>query len=819
VDADTVCERIAPPSTPGDLMYRTLARWCFRNHWLVIGAWILAFVGMNVAGGLVGAANESEFESPASESTLGFETVTEYFPEFGGSGFGGSIVFQTDAGVETPEVRDAMSEVFAEVAEFDGVNVISPYSEFGANQISADGTIAYARIELANDVDQTESAEIGAEIRDMLPDIDGLRTEIGGAALGEFEPPESELIGLAFAIVVLILSFGSVLAMGLPVGVALAGVGTGGLGLVTLLSNVVSIPDFAPLIGIMIGLGVGIDYALFIVTRYRELTNAGMSSEDATVGALDTSGRAVVFAGITVVVSLLGMLLIGLSFVAGLGIAAATTVAVTLAASITLLPALLGLSHRNIEVTRWRGLVAAGFASVALLGAGLSVAPLVALGGVGLLATLILGAKYPPFAARQRGPLLKPLGRVVPPRRHKPIRETVAYRWSHSIQRRPWVYLITGTVVLLVLAAPILGLRLGFSDEGNYPEGTTTRQAYDLIAEGFGAGFNGPLLLAIEVSDEADVAVVQALPAALEADPGVDRVGPPFPSDQEDPAASEAFLINVIPTTSPQDEATEATVQRLRNEVIPAAIDGTGIEANLTGQVPSSIDFTDYLSGRLVVFFAAVLGVSFLLLMMVFRSVLVPLKAVIMNVLSIAAAYGVTVAIFQWGWFGSVFGVEGAPIEPFVPMMLFAIVFGLSMDYEVFLLSRVKEEYDRTGDPKNSVADGLAATARVITAAAAIMVVVFGAFLLEDDRIIKLFGTGLALAVLLDATLVRMLLVPATMELLGTRNWWLPRWLDRILPTLNVEGGAIDELHGRKAAGDEPTVPPERDAEPELTRT
>jgi RND superfamily putative drug exporter len=792
-------------------MYRTLARWCFRHHWTVIGLWIIAFVGMNVLGGIVGAANESEFESPQSESTQGFATVQEYFPEFGGSGFGGSIVFQTDEGVRSPEIETAMTDLFDEVDQIDGVNVISPYSEFGANQISDDGTIAFARVELANTVDQTESAEIGADIRRDAPEIEGLRIEVGGAPLGEFEPPESELIGLAFAIVVLILSFGSVLAMGLPIGVAIAGVGTGGFGLTTLLSNVVSIPDFAPLIGIMIGLGVGIDYALFIVTRYRELTRAGMSTEDATVGALDTSGRAVVFAGITVVVSLLGMLLIGLSFISGLGIAAATTVLITLIASITLLPALLGLSHAQVEVTRWRGLVAAGFASLALLGAGLSIPAIAAAGGIGLLLTLVLGAKVPPFSKRLGvtpvGPLVKPLARVVPPRRHKPVRDTIAYRWSHAIQARPWTFLISGAVVLLVLASPILGLRLGFSDEGNFPEDTTTRQAYDLIAEGFGPGFNGQFLIAVEVDDPSDAAVVQQLAEAVAADPGVDRTGPPFPSNPDDPAASDAYLINVIPTTSPQDEVTVDTVERLRDDVVPSVVDGTGVVANVTGQVPSTIDFTHYLSGRILVFFAAVLGVSFLLLMMVFRSLLVPLKAVIMNVLSIAAAYGAAVAIFQWGWMGSVFGVEPAPIEPFVPMMLFAIVFGLSMDYEVFLLSRVKEEYDRTGDPKASVADGLAATARVITAAAAIMVVVFGAFLLEDDRIVKLFGTGLALAVLLDATLVRMLLVPATMELLGSKNWWLPKWLDRILPTLNVEGGDLPGVHHEvPAVGDDPSA-------------
>ena len=794
-------------------MYRSLARWCHRRHWTVIAVWMLALIGINAAGAALGAANEGEFESPASESTRGFETVEEYFPG-SSSGFGGSIVFRSADGVRSPEIEAAMSELFAEVNEFDGVTVISPYEELGANQISEDGTIAFAQVNLDTDVDQTESAEIGAEIRDRLPEIDGLRIEIGGAALGEFEPPESELIGLAFAIVVLILSFGSVLAMGLPIGVALAGVVTGGFGLVTILSNVVSVPDFAPIIGVMIGLGVGIDYALFIVTRYREMTRAGFSPEEATVGAMDTAGRAVVFAGITVVVSLMGMLLIGLSFVSGLGIAAAVTVAVTLVASITLLPALLGLAHEKVEVTRWRGLIAAGFASLALLGLGLALPALAAVGGLGVAATIVLGAPLPPFAKqlkmRPRGPIVKPLGRLVRQRRPKLVRETIAYRWSHAIQRRPWTFLLVGTGVLLVLAAPILGLRLGFSDEGNYPEETTTRQAYDLVADGFGPGFNGPFLLAVEVDDPSDMAVVQTLPAVIGADPGVARVSPPFPSDREDPTASEAFIIQIIPETSPQDEATSDTVQRLRDDVIPPVVDGTGIEANLTGAVPSAIDFTDYLAGRIIVFFAAVLGVSFLLLMMVFRSILVPLKAVIMNVLSIGSAYGVVVAIFQWGWFGSIFGVEAAPIEPFVPMMLFAIVFGLSMDYEVFLLSRVKEEYDRTGDPKNSVADGLAATARVITAAAAIMVVVFGAFLLEDDRIIKLFGTGLALAVLLDATLVRMLLVPATMELLGKRNWWLPGWLDRILPTLNIEGPELEALHARV------TDTPSTDEEPEL---
>ncbi len=717
------------------------------------------------------------------------------------SAFGGQIVFQSESGVTGDDVAVPMSELFEEVDRIEGVSVVSPYTPFGAEQVSDDGTVAYAQINLDPDIDDTEATAIGEEINEMVPQIDGLRVELGGAALSEFEPPESELIGLAFAIVVLIVSFGSVLAMGLPIGVAIAGVGAGGFGLVSLLTHVFQIPEFAPLIGLMIGLGVGIDYALFIVTRYRELTRAGATSEQATVGAMDTAGRAVVFAGITVVLSLLGMLLIGLPFIAGLGIAAAATVAMTLLASITLLPALLGFAGDKIEVTRWRGLIASGFAALSLLGLGLGIPALGLFGAALALLTLLLSLG------------VKPLREIVPPRPEKPTRDTLAYRWSRIVQARPWTWVALSGGLLLVLTAPVLSLRLGFSDEGNFNEETTTRQAYDLIAEGFGPGYNGPFLLAIEVDDPGDVVVVQQLAAEIATDPGVADVSGPFPSNIDDPAASEAYVIRVIPTASPQDADTEETVQRLRDDVIPPIVEGTGVESNLTGAVPANIDFSDYLGGRIILFYGAVLTVSFLLLMMVFRSVLVPIKAVIMNMLSISAAYGVVVAIFQWGWFGGITGIEPAPIEPFVPMMLFAIVFGLSMDYEVFLLSRIKEEYDRTGDPVNSVADGLAKTARVITAAAAIMVVVFGAFLLEDNRIVKLFGTGLALAVFLDATLVRMLLVPATMELLGSRNWWFPKWLDRIVPTLNVEGHELEELHANLGPQTDPTDEPERPRE------
>ncbi len=764
-------------------MYRKLGRWCFEHGVLVLILWVVGLVGVQVAAGVIGPQFDGEFEIPASQSADGLEMLAEYFPEAGGTALTGSIVFQTEAGIDDPEVMAAMEEVFAVAEEQEGASVISPYSPFGAQQINDDRTVAFARVNFAPDIDQTESGLIGEEISHAIPEIAGLRVELGGAAMAVFEPPESELIGIAFAIVVLILAFGSVMAMGLPIGVALAGVGTG-VGLVTLLSNVTSVPDFATIIGAMIGLGVGIDYALFIVTRYRELTRAGAEPLEATVMAMDSAGRAVVFAGLTVVVSLLGMLLIGLAFVSALGWSAALTVAVTMLASITLLPALIGLAGEAIEITRWRGLLMAGAIAIGILGAGLGRPTVFLVGVVAALVLLVLSFFVPKLKER------------VPAREPVPLRETWAYRWSRTIQSRPWLFVILGTVILGALSLPVLSLQLGFSDEGNYPPETTTRQAYDMISEGFGPGFNGPLAIVMTVESPADLPVVEALAASLADAPGVDEVSPPFPNNVLDPQGSEAFLIQVIPTTSPQDEATADMVKNLRANVIPPVVEGSTVDVNVAGAVAANIDFTSYLSTRLWVFFGAVLTLSFLLLMTVFRSLLVPLKAVIMNMLSISAAYGVAVAVFQWGWFGDLLGVEPAPIEPFIPMMLFAIVFGLSMDYEVFLLSRVKEEFDRSGDAVNSVADGLAATARVITAAAAIMVVVFGSFLFEEDRIVKLFGLGLSMAVLLDASLVRMLLVPATMELLGARNWWLPGWLDRILPHLDVEGAEApsDEL-------------------------
>jgi RND superfamily putative drug exporter len=688
------------------------------------------------------------------------------------------------------------------------LDVESPFEPGGERQIAASrpggpanaeaGKIAYATVDLPQDIDQGDLKKITSEVESLTPHIEGLQVELGGEVFAKFEAPSSETIGLVGAIFILLLAFGSVLAMGLPIGVALFGIGTG-IGIVTLASHITSITDITTTIAAMIGLGVGIDYALFIVTRYREGLHNGLSPEQATVTAISTAGRAVIFAGITVVISLLGMLLMGLAFVNGIAIGASVTVLMTMLASVTLLPALLGFAQRRVEVTRWRGLIAVVLVAFGLLAIGLK-APVVALPFF-VLAVLTIGAGFAVPALR----------RDVPRRQSRPMRETFWYRWSRLVQHHPWPMLVAGLVVLVVMAIPVLSLRLGSSDTGNYPANTTTRKAYDLTVAGFGPGFNGPLLLAARIPADMPAAerdkLTSGVTQALSATPGVVFATPPQLNDDADPTAAQWVA---MPSTSPQDEATAELVHHLRHDVLPEATAGSNVHVDVTGSVAANIDFADYLSSRMPLFLGAVLALSFLLLMAVFRSVLVPLKAVVMNLLSIGAAYGVVVAVFQWGWAKDLVGIgRGGPIEAWAPMMMFAIVFGLSMDYEVFLLSRMREEWDRTGENATSVADGLAATARVITAAAAIMVVVFGSFLLDSGRQIKLFGMGLAMAVLLDATIVRMVLVPSAMELLGRANWWIPRWLDRLLPRLNVEGHAVPsaaEVEAPESAS-EPPVP------------
>jgi RND superfamily putative drug exporter len=521
---------------------------------------------------------------------------------------------------------------------------------------------------------------------------------------------------------VLLIAFGSIVAMGLPIVTALIGVGlaTAGVGLV---ANGLPTPDFAPQVAAMIGLGVGIDYALFIVTRYRDALGRGATPADAVVEAMTTAGRAVVFAGCTVVVSLLGMLVMGLSFLYGLAVGTSLAVAIAVAAATTLLPALLGFAGHNIN-------------------------------------KLHVG------------------------RRTRRSDRGVFVRWARVVQRRPVPIALAGFAVLVVMALPVLGMRLGVADASNDPPSSTTHKAYELVARGFGAGENGPMTVVFDGPGIArDSAATNRVLDALRATDGVVRVSGVTPSP-----SGNAAIATLVPRDGPQAAATVQLLHHLRDDVVPPTLTGSSYHVSIGGQTAGDVDFSTVLSSRLPIFIGAVLLLSFLLLLVVFRSVVVPLKAVLMNMLSIAAAYGVIVAVFQWGWLGSILNVSPAPIEAWVPMMMFAIVFGLSMDYEVFLLSAVREEYDRTGDNRSAVATGLASTARLITAAALIMVFVFASFVVSDVRALKLIGLGLAVAVAVDATIVRVVLVPATMELLGRANWWLPRWLERMLPKVAIDG-------------------------------
>ena len=597
--------------------------WCFTNPRKTVAGWVAIIVAVVVAFLVVGSAYDSRFETPDSESRSGREVLTQYFGDRAGRA-GGAIVFRADAGIHDPEVRAAIDGMLAEVAALEGVTVTSPYAPEqlhqapggGApppgdapftlhtqqgHQISPDGRIAYASLNLSPDIDYGQAPEIGAEIAALAPDRPGLQVEIAGDALAPFQTPESEFIGLAFAIVVLIVAFGSVLAMGLPIAVAGAGVGLGSA-LTALLSNLLAIPEFAVSIGAMIGLGVGIDYALFIVNRYRDGIHAnGSNGSNGTARpmyrAIDTAGRAVIFAGVTVVISLLGMILIGLPFVTGLAVSAALTVAATMAASVTLLPALIGFVRERIEVTRWRGLLAAGLAAVALLGLGLGFRPLL----LGLpLALLVLLAGY----------VLPPLRWIVPRRAPRPLQRTLAWRWSRWVQAHPWVALIAGAAVLLAVAAPIPSLQLNFPDESNFPEESTTRRAYDLLAEGFGPGFNGPLIVTAQPTVAEDRAALATLVEALGSAEGVAVANGPLPSDPSDPANAPAYLIQVVPETAPQDEATSDLVRSLREDVVPSAVAGSTLDVKVTGMMASSIDFTAYLAGRIPLFVGVVLALQ-----------------------------------------------------------------------------------------------------------------------------------------------------------------------------------------------------------------
>jgi putative drug exporter of the RND superfamily len=694
-------------------MLARLADFSYRRRWLVLGLWIIALVGVTLASGKWSGDWTSGSRLEGTDSQKAYDLFARSFPSK--SGDGATVVFAVpDGGVASK--RDAIEAFVNDARKIDRVTgAMSPFETDG--QISDDGTIAFASIDF-DPARATQPAIAPLLARAGPLRAAGVQTEFGGNWFVEGGIPATEGLGLIAAAVILLIAFGSILAAGLPLVTAVIGIGIG-LGSVGLWAAVVDTPDFTVQVASMIGIGVGIDYALFIVTRFREAKARGLDPHAATVEAASTAGRAVVFAGLTVMVSLFGMILMRVKFLNGLAVGSATSVAVAVLAAVTLLPALLGMAGRRIK----------------------------------------------PMHIRT-----------------KPGR-TFWGKWSHGIQRHPRLAATFGLVVLLAFAAPTAVIRLGTADEGGNPTNQTTRKAYDLLAKGFTPGFSGPFLL---VADIATPQAAAALPAAVERVRSTD--GFAFVSEAQISDDGKAAIINAIPTTSPQDKATDELLHRVRAKVLAPVAQESGLNVYVGGPTASNSDFAGLMGRRMPVFIGAVLAISFLLLLATFRSVLVPLKAVILNLLSIGAAYGVMVMVFQWGWFGSVFGVgKGAPIEPWAPMMLFAIVFGLSMDYEVFLLARIREHYDATGDNSSAVADGLASTARVISAAAAIMVFVFGLFVFGDLRSIKLIGLGLATAVFIDATIVRLVLVPATMELLGKRNWWIPRWLDRILPHLEIE--------------------------------
>ena len=715
---------------------KSLARWSAGHPLLVALVWLMTIVGVQVSAQAVGTDYRNSFALPGTDSQAAVDLLDERFPE--ASGDADTIVITTDgAKVTDREVQQRVQSLLDDVAAIDSVTAVrSPYSPTGAGQINADSTVAYASVQY--DVAGIEVPRPDLEaLVDLVAtaDGDGLDVAVGGQGVAALSQPEiglAELIGVGFAALVLLLAFGSPMAAALPIVSAATALGVA-TGVVRLASNVTTISDVAPVLGVLLGLGVGIDYALFIVNRHRGNLRAGMPVSHSIVAALDTLGRAVIFAGITVVIALLGLFLTGIEFLYGLAIGASVSVVFAVLSATTLIPALLGA-----------------------------------------LGLRVLGR-------RDRKALLA--GEIVSEHSGGGFR-----RWARLVQRRPIVLTVLALGVLLTIAVPVLDLRLGTADQGNDPAGTTTRVAYDALADGFGPGINGPLVLAVDLADNPitgkDVSQLQPLVTQLESDPGVASVIGPLPNPE-----GTAAVLRVVPTTSPQDEATSELIDRVRTQIVPDVEFTSDVQIFVGGPTATFDDFAAEIQSKIPLFVSVVIGLSMLLLMLAFRSLLVPLVGAVLNLVSVAAAFGVVVAVFQWGWAGELIGLgKAGPIEPFLPVVLFAMLFGLSMDYQVFLVSRMHEEWQRIGDNTAAVRTGHADTGKVIVAAASIMVFVFGAFIFGDSRTIKLMGLGMASAVLLDAFIIRMLIVPAVMHKIGPANWWMPRWLHRALPHLSVEG-------------------------------
>jgi RND superfamily putative drug exporter len=715
-------------------MTRALARLAdvsYRRRGRMVLAWIAAAVLIIGVGSSLAGEYNADYDTPGSESEAAGDLTKDRFNGYSGQEI--YVVWKDPTGARSPGARERLDAFFAQAERVDHVAAHTPI------RVSEDGRIGATTLPLTVpgwDVDK----EDGEKLIDAAEDNSGggLEIKLGGDPIyAAQEQTSPEGIGFLGAAIVLLIAFGSVVAAGLPLAIALIGLGISSGGLIALLANVLDVPDWTTAVAGLIGIGVGIDYALLVLTRFRSAMHAGKDRHDAVVEAVTTAGRSVIIAGATVVIAVLGLCLTGLPYMYGVAISASLAVLVVMLAAVSLLPAL--LSYLGPRVDRLR---------IPLLGRTLK--------------------------AEGDG-------------------ESLAARWSHAVQRRPWPAAIAATAVLLALAAPALGMRLGFPDAGNDPPDTMTRQAYDLQTEGFGPGTNGPLVIAAELPDRGARDEIESFVQRLRSDPEV-----AFVPDPQINAAGDAAIITVIPKGSPQDEETSDLVNRLRGDVVPEAFGGTGITAHIGGVTAALEDQSEYMTDRMPLFIAGVVGLSFLLLLVAFHSPLISLKAGIMNLLSVSAAYGVMTLVAQGGAVGELIGIDHeVPIAPFMPVMMFAILFGLSMDYEVFLISRIREEYLKHGNTSRAVADGLAKTARVITAAAAIMVVVFLAFLAAPDTFLKLFGIGLASAIFLDATVVRMVLVPAVMQLLGNRNWWIPNWLERVLPRLDVERVAFGTAEGR----------------------
>lgn len=696
------------------------ARFTHRHRGWVIASWVVVLAGLVTALTRFGGEFSTEFSLPGSESQRAFDLLESRFPSRAGGE--ADLVFEAPGGIDA--ARADIEAVLAEVAALpDVADIESPFE--GPGFISPDGTIARAVVHLDLPVRQ-----IPRSTAESILAVTGERstpglTVVAGGRLIEFnEQPEigSEIYGLIAAVFILLIAFGSVVAMGLPIAAALFGLGAG-FAILGILSRWFGFPDFSTQFAAMIGIGVGIDYSLLVVTRFREGLHAGRSVEDSVVIAVTTAGRAVIFAGAVVALAFLGLFVMGLPFVAMLGTAGAIVVLLAVVVAITITPAALSLVGHRIDSLKV------------------------------------------PFLHQTEGV----------------DESSIWFRVSRAIQRRPLLYAVSSSALLIGLSVPILSMDLGFTDAGNGSPHLQSRKAYDLLAKGFGPGFNGPLLVVADLTAGGR----DSLPAVEEAVAATSGVARTFPAVLN--PAGDTAVITIMPTTKPQDDATTDLVKRLRGPVLDRLETGGG-KYYVAGSTAGNVDAATRIGERMPLLFAGVIGVSFLLLTAVFRSVVVAIKAAIMNLLSIGAAYGVIVAIFQWGWFAGIVGVDKGPIEVFLPMMMFAILFGLSMDYEVFLISRIREEYLLTKNTEIAVANGLTATARVITAAAAIMVTVFLSFVLGPDRVIKEFGIGLATAIFVDATIVRLFLVPSTMELLRDANWYIPAWLDRILPNLHIEG-------------------------------